>query len=434
MRFYLLVLLITYIVTFVPIKSMAAGHEEEIIKLKERVRELEKAVQSQQTLIKKLIDALPEKGKEEIAPEELAKEAEKFLKEEEVPTPSPIPAQAPPILQRLNEFNPRITVFGDFLGRLDDTVEDGMEIGDRFSLREVELDFRADIDPFSKGVVIGTWEDEGNGETEVDIEEGYLTLDTLPFGIKAKAGRFRPEFGKMNLLHTHDLPQATRPLPILNFLGEEGWSEEGISLSRFIPNPLTKEPLHFTFQLLNGENEKSFAGKDSDDLAYLARLKYFQDIGENQSFEIGFSNVFGLADEKGDEQSILSGMDFLYKWRPLRRGEYKSLVFQAELFSLNKEQSLGNINSLGTYAFAQYQFRKNWYLGTRGDWSNLAEDDNKREWSLGLWLSYYTTEFLRIRVGFEHLERNFAGNDDRFFLEFTPVFGSHPPEPYWVNR
>ena len=45
----------------------------------------------------------------------------------------------------LNSFNPQITVFGNFVGRIDDKTvrnEDGETIDDRFNLREVEIDFR----------------------------------------------------------------------------------------------------------------------------------------------------------------------------------------------------------------------------------------------------------------------------------------------------
>ena len=47
----------------------------------------------------------------------------------------------------------------------------------RFSLREVEADFRAAVDPYADAVVILSKPD---GET-LDVEEGYLTFNRLPF-------------------------------------------------------------------------------------------------------------------------------------------------------------------------------------------------------------------------------------------------------------
>jgi hypothetical protein len=51
-------------------------------------------------------------------------------------------------------------------------------------------------------------------------------------------------------------------------------------------------------------------------------------------------------------------------------------------------------------------------------------------------LTYYTTEFLRLRLGYEHTKSDVAEMDglDTGWLELNFVFGSHPVEPYWVNR
>ena len=44
-------------------------------------------------------------------------------------------------------------------------------------------------------------------------------------------------------------------------------------------------------------------------------------------------------------------------------------------------------------------------------------------------LSYYTSEFLRVRVAM------FTDGDQiRIDGQLTFVWGSHPIEPYWVNR
>src|SRR2546421_5242211 len=114
------------------------------------------------------------------------------------------------ISENLNAFNPRIVVATDLLGRLAvnhyKTVSDGKSVDDRFQLREAELDLRADIDPYAKGVAIISVAETDPGQFGVDIEEGYFTLETLPYGLKLKAGRFRVPFGRMNALHTHDPP------------------------------------------------------------------------------------------------------------------------------------------------------------------------------------------------------------------------------------
>src|SRR5205085_78631 len=119
------------------------------------------------------------------------------------------------ISERLNEFNPRMVVAGDLVGRLaaghDKTLVEGKAVDDRISFREAEIDTRADIDPYAKGVVIFAFGESDPGHFEVDLEEAYFTLESLPYNLKLQAGRYRVPFGRMNALHTHDLPQTTRP-------------------------------------------------------------------------------------------------------------------------------------------------------------------------------------------------------------------------------
>ena len=52
------------------------------------------------------------------------------------------------------------------------------------------------------------------------------------------------------------------------------------------------------------------------------------------------------------------------------------------------------------------------------------------------YVSYYTTEFFRMRLGYEHRASDHEEEDglNSLFVEFNFVFGSHPAEPWWVNR
>ena len=100
-----------------------------------------------------------------------------------------------------------------------------------------------------------------------------------------------------------------------------------------------------------------------------------------------------------------------------------------------------NNNSLGMYAFAQYQFDLSWYGGVRYDYTEFPNSDlrgpDDEDWAISPYISWYITEYLRLRFEYQHLERDISGSDDEeeiFFLQLTAAFGSHPPHPYWVNR
>lgn len=351
------------------------------------------------------------------------------------------------ISNRLNAFNPRITVFGDMLGRVaassKELVEEGVNRDDRFSLREIELDLRADIDPYAKGVLILAAEEHTPGEYEFTIEEGYLTLETLPFGLHAKAGRYRIPFGRINTLHTHDLPQSNRPYALVDFFGEEGFVDNALEVSWLTP----WIPLEFYGLLLNGENDGVFAGSDSDDPAFMGRAQYFLQMTDTMFVTAGASFLFGHNDapdpatdrpSRPSQETQVYALDVLYKWQP---SQFASLVVQGEAYWLKKEVGGGaRDHAFGGYVFAQVQpGLQRWFVGARYDYSNYDEGQrDRKQYAVSAYLSYYTTEFLRFRIGYEHRERSSTNggepDNDTVFFQLTFVFGSHPVEPFWFNR
>lgn len=376
----------------------------------------------------------------------LRRSADRYLEDEGDAREGQLLSAFNAVANRLNAFNPRITVFGDALGRLSassaELVEDGRNRDDRVGIREVELDLRADIDPYAKGVLILAAEEEEPGEYALGIEEAYLTFETLPAGFAAKLGRFRIPFGRVNLLHTHDLPQATRPYPSVDVFGEEGFVENALQITWLTP----WIPLELYGLLLNGENEAFLAGGDSDDPAWLGRAEYFIQLHETTFLSLGASYLFGFNDapdpvtdrpSRARQESHLWGADLLLKWQP---NQFHSFVLQGEVHGLKKELAGGEVqHGFGGYVFAQVQPFQRWFFGLRYDYSNYLEgQEDRKQHAIGGWVSFYTTEFLRLRVGYEHRERATTNGGepdlDTLYFQVTFVFGSHPVEPFWFNR
>jgi len=344
--------------------------------------------------------------------------------------------------QSAGAFNPGITVFGNFFGRWDDQpvfLEDDPaepRIDDRMNLREVELDFRAAIDPWADGVVIATYESEVPNEFSAEIEEGYLVLkklpllDSAPAGLKLKVGRFRPEFGRFNYIHLHDLPQPTYPRALGTFLGEEGLIQNGVSGQFFLPFTGPKSTLEGTLQVLDGGNLPLAVDLEGQDIATLAHVKWFRDLSDTSNVELGLSGY------EGDSDHQLLGLDATYKWKPLAGGEWHSFLLGGELFASRVDDPALGDDPLGYYLWSQYQFDRNIYLGARYDHAELLDDESQATDVLGAYLTYYTTEFLRFRCVLEHTESDVPELDElnTAALEINMVFGSHPVEPYWVNR
>lgn len=405
------------------IEKLEREHRNEVDALRSRIAELEGAKQDERDWIADEIEAE-------------VRHLEERIEETE--------GQAPEI-ERFSLFNPAITVIGNFVGRLDDkdvANDEGDNISDRFNLREVEIDFRADIDPWTKGVVILTVESEAPGEFEALIEEGYVLFDKLPgleespLGLKVRAGRFRPQFGRLNLLHTHDLPWTTRPRSYQAFVGEEGFTQNGIAGEFFVPTPGEHNALSASVAWLNGGEIPLAEANAGEEPAWLGHLGWFFDLGDGHDVEIGGSGYFGKADESGGDTARLYGIDATYRWRPPGASQRQSLVLGGELYRSDVELAADDVEATGGFGWASYQINSQWAASARYDWYEDPSDDSMETKTASVFVSHNTTEFLRLRLGYERvLDSDLDEIDqlDTLLFELNFVFGAHPPHPYWAN-
>ena len=347
-----------------------------------------------------------------------------------------------PTTQSASAFNPGITIFGNFLARHDskpvfqDDDPANPRVDDRMQLREVEVDLRAAIDPWADGVVIATFESEQPGQFTATIEEGYVLLKKLPWldeapgGLKLKIGRFRPSFGRFNTIHLHDLPWSSYPRALQNFLGPEGFIADGISAQFFLPSPSDKDTLDATVQLLDGGNINVDSTSRPSDLALLGHVKWFRELAPGKDLEVGLSSWISNQDHQ------LFGIDATYHWKPAIAGEWKSFLIGTELYQAALDDPALADHPSGFDVWTQYQLGQNLYLGARYDWVEDLKDQSQKTQTIGSFLTYYTTEFLRFRLGVEHTKSDIDTLDglNSVFLELNFIYGSHPSEPYWVNR
>jgi len=365
------------------------------------------------------------------------------------------PPAAPAALPRIpGILNPAIAVVGNFIFRGSDEktfTEGGDRTDNRPNLREAEIDFRSAVDPYADAVLIAALESESPGHFDTSIEEGYITVKKLPFldsppqGLKLKLGRFRPEFGRLNKLHTHDLPQTMRPLVIEEFLGPEGFIEDGVSGQFFLPTPWDEESaIDVTLQALSGDIDVAPGGRN--DAGFLGHARWFRTFAETHNLELGWSSYFARNDSPA-LHALLHGADALYSWKPLRSGGSRSFLLGGEyLFADRQFEGTTGSPALpleertskpeGFYLFAQVQSGPRWFFGVRGDWTETLDDSSVHRSGVTPYVSYYFSEFLRFRLNYEHLwgDRPQEYGRNNVFLEANWVIGSHPPEPFWVQK
>jgi hypothetical protein len=404
----------------------------------DEIQELKKEIEK----LRKEIEELKEQGffmEEEL--ELLEERLEKRLEELDIKIGSVARIAA------TNVLNPRITVFGNFAGRLDDNTlfsEQNIEIDDRVFLRSGEIDLRAAVDPYAEGVFILALESEAGEGFEAEIEEGYVIIKKLPLieeaplGMKLKAGRFRPNFGVSNKLHMHDMPHITRPLPVAKYLGteqgnffESGFNTEGVDAEFILPSVVKEVTPFLNFALVNaGDTGVSQPGTDNP--AFFLHLTLFANLkGENYIYW-GFSGYH----EQGDYFCSLAGVDFTYMWKPLEKGQWRSIIIGGEALYATVETPDNAQTPFGWYGYLQYQINWNLYLGIRYEWVEEIEDDGIETKRWGLYATYYTSEFLRFRLGYEHQmsDIKYLNHVNSLLIEINFVYGAHPVEPYWVHR
>ena len=223
----------------------------------------------------------------------------------------------------------------------------------------------------------------------------------------------------------------------MTFLGEEGYVENGIKAEVYIPTPGENNSLAASLAVLNGGSIAVGEDNDGEDMAYLGHLEWFWDLAPGHDLELGSSIWAGKSDVDGALDSRLYGTDFTYKWKPYRQGEWRSFLLGGELYVADLDQAGGGSESpLGYYLWTQYQLNRNNYVGVRYDFTEQLDDEDADTDSYAAFWSYYTTEFLRLRLGYEYSVSDIDELDDlgTAWLELNFVYGSHPVEPYWVNR
>ncbi|MCH8852083.1 MAG: hypothetical protein IID41_05460 [Planctomycetes bacterium] len=432
----------------------------ELQRLRERVGNLEKRHETDQERIRRLEDRLgtAEPNPSQQPPPSQGQATPPVLE----PTRPAAPARStdltltlPPAtgLGQGNLLNPRITAIFDLGGSLSTNQKN--KALNRFNLREAELDFRAAVTPWSDGVLIlaigEEIEETADGieiDTVFELEEGYINFHTLPFDLTFKAGKFRNAFGRNNLLHTHALPQVTRPLAVRSFLGPEGLATVGGSLSWLVPNPWDKY-IELTAEVVNangGEESPILAGPNADNPAFIGHLKFFDDVGDTGSIELGGSYLYARTSDDDDFDANVFGLDATYQWLDPEAPDFRSLLLHSEFFWAQndiQDSAFGTFrnNSFGYYAFGQYQFDKNWYAGVRFDYTEFPNVDVRgpedSDWAVSPYLTWYLSEFLRFRLEYQHREFDLGGawdDEDNLLFGLTFSIGADPPHPYWVNR
>ncbi len=336
------------------------------------------------------------------------------------PTPGPTPAPAPAVNPTF--FNPSIAVIGNFLASVG---HNPVQPSPAFQVRESEISFQAVVDPYARADVFLSFNNDG-----VEIEEAYATFLTLPWQMQAKGGKFKMQFGKINLLHIHLLPWVDEPLPIDNILlSPDTWAGEGISVSKVIELPGDTFSEAY-FQVVDGNTEPLFSAPSKGDLIYNGQYRAYRDFGDDHNLELGFSYAYGHNGTSPTNTTNLQNVHLVYRWKPLQGKPYRSFILRSEYFWSQREQPDGRQDAQGFFVGGDYQLGRRWYTGARYEFSDRAVDASLRDEGVAATITFKPSEFSMLRAEYRYREYAPGLKANEGFLQIQFAIGAHGAHPF----
>ncbi len=260
---------------------------------------------------------------------------------------------------------------------------------------------------------------------EFEIEEAYITSRALPYGLRAKLGKFRSAFGRINAIHQHAWHFTSQPLVYEALLGTEGINDAGAQLQWVLPT----DDLYVMagIEALQGNNDVSFGDTETNNL-YIGYLKSSVDLGDDTTALGGLSIAHGK--NRFGNTTDIYGLDFTVK--SALQG-YSSLLWQSELLYRDMKTDTGTQKQAGYYTQLVYRYDQNWAGGIRYDslYKNLSDqpDDLDRYTAM---LEYKPFEFTKFRLQYTYDRSKAFGmlngqrkNISELLLGFTIEAGAH---------
>ncbi len=324
----------------------------------------------------------------------------------------------------LNQLNPEISVTGDVFATIADRTGDPES--NQFRFAEFEMAFQSPLDPFSLAKAFVVQEDG-----EFALEEAYIDWTSLPGGVGLKVGAFRHDWGKLNRWHQHALPQADRPLVHDAIFGEEGLRGLGASFS-YLPGAFLGDYNEVVVQVTNDENGTAFSGRGFDEPIFLVHETNYWDLSSATYLELGVSAATGVNDELGRFRSQVYGIDWNLDWRPPAQALYTGLEVRGELLWQHRAEDAGAFDTLGAYTYGSYKLNRQWFVGLRGDWTELPFDRDRTLWGVSPFVEWWQSEWARLRLQYSYNSGRIdePESENRFFSQITWAIGPHKHEKY----
>ncbi len=321
----------------------------------------------------------------------------------------------------------------------------GRAAGSDFAVRGAELVFYTDVDPYFKTYMVlnATPDPKNNDEAVPSLEEAAIMTTSLSYA-QVKGGRFFLPFGRLSMIHDHDLPFTTRPPSLDHYVGGES-SGDGVQVQALLPISHFLQITGGAFNKVGAETPLTNTvgnRRDGNELSYFAKALTSFDIGTDHTIEWGVSSVQNPATETRRD---LLDMELTYKWHPSGSPLRERLVWGTEILRedlrtqfhaapagdpLDDSIAQGAARrGYGGYTYAEYFLNRNWSLGPRVDLFENVDPQivSKRTYdqTYTAFLSYKFSEFSRLRFEYDRQYLFDGRSANQFYLQWTVFWGAH---------
>ncbi len=328
-----------------------------------------------------------------------------------------------------------------------------------FTVPNVELTFDGAVDPYFKGFANIVHKIDADGETGVELEEAYFLTTSLPANLQLKGGQFFTEFGRQNPQHPHSWTFVDQPLVLNRMFGPDGLRGQGVRLSWLVPTSWYLEAM-VTLQNSVGETMSSFRSEESpeihggvpvereveelQDMLLAPRITTSFELTSTQTLLVGVSGAFGPNNSGPSVRTEIYGADVYWKWKSARADKgFPFVSIQSEFLSRRygaaERQSADDpgvtlpaetLRDDGAYAEVAWGIKPRLVAGLRGEFANgddgayasVVRADRKR---LSPNLTWFPTEFSKVRFQYNYDDRTGIGIDHSFWVQFEFILGAH---------
>jgi hypothetical protein len=392
--------------------------------------------------------------------------------------PEPSPAPPPISLVRAGNSYLNLSLIGDVALGVANRADTGtVQTGGHdpaqrgFTIQGIEAVFDGSVDNYFRAMSNIVYGLNTKGESYLELEEAYLETLSLPHALQLRVGQYLSEFGRINTQHPHSWDFVDAPLANSRFFGPDGLRNPGARLSWLAPTPFYTE-LFLGVQNSQGETAHSFrsdhegehyAGRPStetdvhgfQDMLYTARYAASVDLTDEQALLGGISGAWGPNASGENARTQIYGADIFWKWKPTTHHKGFPFVsvqaeallrgYRAAATTVELEDSGGLTADLpretlwdwGVYAQVSYGFNTGWVASlradyvepfSRGDYENILDTrdgDRARRWRISPALTWYPSEFSRIRLQYNFDHSASFGDAHGVWIQVEFLLGSH---------